>query len=310
MNKQSNNISKWILAIIGGIILLPIVLTVLFIMSIRIHSSYVDSPMYRSKQVRYYNKKYQRRIQKIFTENGFKGKAKITNYYADHTEAGTDGDVQVTYSEKVNGKMLRLPAIFDLGNSFLDQIKWTIDLRKDIPAMQDNLLNTKNISPNSSFGLRKDVNREVTLVRRNLNSQLVSKNKRTIGKVGSISYESSNPYSNYADSRNTIKQMILNNQNSGKPVGGFYDLDLKMLLASHYGCLNINVETSSEKNSSYIANHLQSYNFNGLWDGEYWVTFTIKTSHTIDSSIFGSRLLKVVNGKVIDVKDDSWTSSK
>lgn len=102
MNKQSNNISKWILAIIGGIILVPIVLTVLFIMSIRIHSSYVDSPMYRSKQVRYYNKKYQRRIQKIFTENGFKGKAKITNYYADHTEAGTDGDVQVTYSKKIN----------------------------------------------------------------------------------------------------------------------------------------------------------------------------------------------------------------
>lgn len=102
MNKRSNNTSKWILAIIGGIILLPIVLTVLFTMSIRIHSSYVDSPMYRFKQVRYYNKKYQRRIQKIFIENGLKGKVKITNYYANHTEAGTNVDIQVTYSKKIN----------------------------------------------------------------------------------------------------------------------------------------------------------------------------------------------------------------
>lgn len=102
MNKRSNNTSKWILAIIGGIILLPIVLTVLFTMSIRIHSSYVDSPMYRFKQVRYYNKKYQRRIQKIFIENDLKGKVKITNYYADHTEAGTNVDIQVTYSKKIN----------------------------------------------------------------------------------------------------------------------------------------------------------------------------------------------------------------
>lgn len=98
MNKRSNNTSKWILAIIGGIILLPIVLTVLFTMSIRIHSSYVDSLMYRFKQVRY----YKRRIQKISIENGLKGKVKITNYYADHTEAGTNVDIQVTYSKKIN----------------------------------------------------------------------------------------------------------------------------------------------------------------------------------------------------------------
>ena len=100
MNKRSNNTSKWILATIGGIILLSIVLTVLFTMSIRIHSSYVDSLMYRL--VRYYNKKYQRRIQKISIENGLKGKVKITNYYADHTEAGTNVDIQVTYSKKIN----------------------------------------------------------------------------------------------------------------------------------------------------------------------------------------------------------------
>ena len=93
MNKRSNNTSKWILATIGGIILLSIVLTVLFTMSIRIHSSYVDSLMYRFKQVRYYNKKYQRRIQKISIENGLKG---------DHTEAGTNVDIQVTYSKKIN----------------------------------------------------------------------------------------------------------------------------------------------------------------------------------------------------------------
>ena len=57
--------------------------------------------MYRFKQVRYYNKKYQRRIQKISIENGLKGKVKITNYYADHTEAGTNVDIQVTYSKKI-----------------------------------------------------------------------------------------------------------------------------------------------------------------------------------------------------------------
>lgn len=52
---------------------------------------------------------------------------------------------------------------------------------------------------------------------------------------------------------------------------------IKNALASHYGCLNIDVETSSEKKSSNIANHLQSYNFDGLWDGEHWITFTIRT---------------------------------
>lgn len=250
------------------------------------------STVFNDAKTRHHDNMLHERLNEVYRKLGYTGKVEHVHTSTSYNTGSVYNLVDYTYIEEVNGEKIKFPLTskYDL-NSYDIFPRNVSDYVFHEGDAIDYIIKQEAMFKQPQFKTY------VSTISQTINQDSLPENMVFKGVSGWITEND--------EGMKYIVSKFEENKTLGKPVNGYYDLDVKELANKHY--INIYVSFSVNDGWSYPSKYFDKFvayvkqkDFDHYWDGTYNFSFNYQLNGKYSGSGGDSVLVTIKNGKAVN----------